>query len=128
MSEAHGHLRISKIDLYYGNVYKHQYCYHKAFNISLEVLGKFIIHHIDGNKYNNDVSNLWLFYNSELHKKFHCELEKNKDVSISQYTKNWIEESLNAENCEELTEYLKLLLRVENTKKCLSLKGLDNAI
>lgn len=125
---VHGHIRINTSDLYYKNVYLHQYMVHKAFNISMKTVSKYVIHHISLDKHNNDVSNLWLFYNQQLHREFHIELEKNKDISISIFTKNWIEDTLNAENCEELAEYLKLLLRIENDKKCLSLEGLDEVI
>lgn len=128
MSQWHGHKRISKNDVFYGNVYWHQYVIHKAFDVTLETLGKYIIHHCDLDKHNNNLSNLWIFYNSELHRKFHIELSKNPNVSIIKYTKNWVEENLNAENYEELTEYLKLLLRIENDKKCLGISELDNAI
>lgn len=128
LTEMHGHLRISTNDVFYANVYWHQYVMHKAFNIPLETLGKYIIHHISLDKHNNATSNLWLFYNTELHRKFHVELERNPSVSISQFTKNWVEDNINANNSKELKEYLKLLLRVENDKKCFSLNGLNNAM
>lgn len=128
LSEAHGHIRISRSDLYYSNVYVHQYKVHKAFDISLEVLGKYIVHHIDGDKHNNNINNLWIFYNSAIHRAFHIELEKNPSISINKFTKNWVEDNINNENELELTRYLKLILKVENTKKCLSVNGLNNAI
>lgn len=126
LSQAHGHVRISRSDLYYSNVYVHQYKVHKAFNVSMEVLGKYIIHHIDGDKHNNNINNLWIFYNTAIHRAFHIELEKNPSISINKFTKNWVEDNINNEI--ELTRYLKLILKVENTKKSLSINGLNNAI
>ncbi|MDR3594236.1 HNH endonuclease [Clostridium sp.] len=128
LCETHGHIRLSRSDVYYSNVYQHQYVVHKAFDIPMEVIGKYIIHHIDSDKHNNNINNLWIFFNPSLHRAFHIELEKNPNISISKFTKNWIEDNINNENRIELTEYLKLILKAENTKKCLSLNGLDDAI
>lgn len=128
LCETHGHIRLSRTDVHYSNVYLHQYVVHKAFDISMEVVGKYVIHHIDSRKHNNDVNNLWIFFNPALHRAFHLELERNPDVSISKFTKNWIEDNINKENRIELTRYLKLILKVENIKKCLSLNELSNAM
>ena len=128
LTEMHGHLRISPNDLYYKNVYLHQYIVHKAFGISMETVSKYVIHHIDRDKHNNSISNFWLFYNQQLHQSYHMELERNPSVSISKFTKDWLEDNISPENSEELKEYLKLLLKAENDKKCLSLDGLNEAI
>lgn len=128
LCEAHGHIRLSRTDVHYSNVYQHQYVVHKAFDIPMETIGKYIIHHIDSDKHNNSINNLWIFYNSSLHRVFHIELEKTPNISISKFTKNWIEDNINNENRIELTRYLKLILKVENTKKCLSLNELSNAM
>lgn len=128
LTEMHGHSRINPSDSFYGNVYVHQYYVHKAFNVPMQTVSKYVIHHVDLNKKNNSLSNLWIFFNQTLHREFHVELNKNPSVSISQFTKNWVEDSLNAENSEELTEYLKLLLKAEHIKKCMSLDGLDSAM
>lgn len=128
LCETHGHIRLSRTDVHYSNVYQHQYVVHKAFNISMEVVGKYVIHHIDSDKHNNDINNLWIFFNPALHRAFHLKLEKNPDVSISKFTKNWIEDNIDKENRIELTRYLKLILKVENIKKCLSLNELSDAM
>lgn len=128
LTEWHGHIRLSPSDLYYSNVYFHQYIVHKVFDIPIEVVGKYIIHHIDCNKHNNEANNLWIFFNSALHRAFHIELERNPNISIIKFTKNWIEDNITNENGIELTKYLKLILKAENTKKCLGLNGLDNVI
>lgn len=118
LCEAHGHIRLSRSDVYYSNVYQHQYVVHKAFDIQMEVIGKYIIHHIDSEKHNNDINNLWIFFNSALHREFHVELENNPNIAINKFTKNWIEKNINNKNRIELIIYLKLILKVENTKKC----------
>lgn len=128
LCEAHGHIRLSRSDVYYSNVYQHQYVVHKAFDIQMEVIGKYIIHHIDSEKHNNDIKNLWIFFNSALHREFHVELENNPNISINKFTKNWIEKNINNENRIELIGYLKLILKVENTKKCLSINELNNVM
>lgn len=128
LTEMHGHKRISPNDIYYANVYLHQYYVHKAFNVPMETLGKYIIHHIDMDKHNNSISNFWLFYNQQLHQSYHMALEKDKDISISKFTKDWLEDNISPENSEDLKEYLKLLLKAENDKKCLSMEGLNEAM
>lgn len=128
LCEAHGHVRLSRTDVYYSNAYQHQYNVHKALDIPMKVVGKYIIHHIDSDKHNNDINNLWIFFNPALHREFHVELKNNPDVSISKFTKNWIENNITIENYKELKEYLKLILKAESTKKCLNMEGLNNVM
>ena len=60
-----GHVQLVN-DLYFNNCYLHQYNVCKELNIDMEEVQKYIIHHSDQCKENNDISNLFIFYNQEI--------------------------------------------------------------
>ena len=66
-----GHVQITGSDLYFANKYYHQYVISKEFGIDILDVEKYIIHHIDQDKGNNSIENLFVFYDTSSHIAFH---------------------------------------------------------
>jgi len=115
-----GHIQLIN-DVYFNNCYLHQYVICKELDLDIKEVQKYIIHHIDQNKGNNDISNLWVFYDIASHIAYHQVL-KHGDVDIKQFTENYIESIINNKNVTEIKQYLEILDKLERTKnkKCLS--------
>ena len=72
--EVHGHLQLN--DFY--NSYLHQYVVSKELGISIMTVKSYCVHHINGDKMDNNISNLWLFADGLMHIKYHSLLEVGK--------------------------------------------------
>lgn len=116
-----GHVQLVN-DVYFNNCYLHQYIVHKELKINIVEVQKYIIHHIDQNKGNNDISNLWIFYNQAVHQAYHQAIKHNPNIDIKQFTMDYVESIIDNKNVTEIKQYLEILDKLERTKnkKCLS--------
>jgi len=107
------YMRLSKQDEYYSNTYYHQYVVHKELRIELEHVQKYQVHHIDLNRLNNDISNLFIFYDRVMHQKFHYVLTKYSEIDIFKYAFRYMNEFLKSTSnkvvIDEINQYLDLL-------------------
>ncbi|MCH5138522.1 HNH endonuclease [Clostridiaceae bacterium UIB06] len=103
-----GHFQLVN-DIYFNNCYLHQYIITKELNIDIEQLQKYIVHHIDLDKSNNDISNLWIFPDVASHIAFHQAIKHNLPVDIKEFTENYVESIINKDNVEEIKQYLSVL-------------------
>lgn len=117
-----GHVQLTNMDIYYPNIYLHQYVIHKELNVEIDEVQKYIIHHIDQNKGNNDISNLWIFYNQAVHQAYHQAIKHNPNIDIKQFTMDYVEGIINKDNSKQIKDYLDMLdkLQKAKNKKCLS--------
>lgn len=111
-----GHVQITQGDLYYQNVYYHQYVTHKELDIPIEQLGKYIIHHIDMDKQNNNINNFWIFYDQAIHQAYHQAIKHNPNIDIKQFTENYIESIINKDNSKQIKDYLEVLDKLQKRK------------
>lgn len=114
-----GYLQISNRDLYFANKYYHQYVVCKELNVDISKIERYIIHHIDEDKTNNEIDNLFIFYDKASHQAFHKIAEFNKDVDINTLNAEYIENLLCEENAESIKEYLEILHK-KNTHQSLA--------
>ena len=68
--EVHGHLQMN--DFY--NCYLHQYIISKELQISIQEVKEYCIHHINRNKVDNELTNLWIFFDGATHMLYHSYL------------------------------------------------------
>lgn len=111
-----GHVQLVN-DLYFNNCYLHQYNVCKELNIEMEQVQKYIVHHEDMNKGNNDILNLWLFYNQALHQAYHMELKHNVNLDIKEFTLNYVDSIITDKNDIEIKQYLEILNKLETIRK-----------
>lgn len=111
-----GHVQIIN-DVHFNNKYYHQYVVTKELGLDIEEVDKYIIHHIDENKGNNDINNLFIFYDTSSHIAFHQALKHNKNLDIEQFNNEYIDTIINQCNIDSIRAYLKIL----NAKKTLPL-------
>lgn len=125
-----GHVQLVN-DVYFNNCYLHQYIVHKELKINIVEVQKYIIHHIDQNKGNNDISNLWIFYDTGSHIAYHQAIKHNPNIDIKQFTMDYIEGIITDKNVTEIKQYLEILDKLEKAKKskkkCLSI-GVDKTL
>lgn len=69
------------------NLREHRYIMEKYLNRKLSK--KEYVHHIDFNKNNNDISNLYLFENGTLHACYHQYINRNNYIHPSEYVKKY---------------------------------------
>lgn len=121
-----GHIQFTGMDLYYPNIYYHQYVVAKELDLDIVEVQKYIIHHIDQNKGNNNISNLWIFYDTACHIAYHQAIKHNPNIDIKQFTMDYIEGIINKDNSKQIKDYLDMLdkLQKAKNKKCLSI-GVD---
>lgn len=73
--EVHGHIQLA----HFHNLYEHQYVAMKELKLKIGEVRKYIIHHQNFNKQDNNISNLWLFYDQQMHILWHT-LLRNEEV------------------------------------------------
>jgi|GEM_PF-3791416 len=112
-----GHIQLSESDLYYANCYIHQYMVCMELDVEIEQIQKYIIHHMDEDKGKNDISNLWVFYDTNNHIAYHQAILHGENVDLMRFTLDYIESILDKENVEEIRAYLKILYKAERLKK-----------
>ena len=112
-----GHVQLVN-DLYFNNCYLHQYNICKSLDVEMEQVQKYIIHHQDQDKGNNDISNLFIFYNQAIHMAYHQAI-KHGDIDIKEFTLNYVDSIMNKDNVEEIRQYLEILDNLEKAKKIL---------
>ena len=64
---VHGHLQLTD----YYNSYLHQYVVAKELGISIQDVKKYCVHHINQDKLDNSLTNLWLFFDGATHMLYH---------------------------------------------------------
>lgn len=111
-----GHYQLTN-DVYFDNCYMHQYVVCKSLEIPMEQVQKYIVHHIDENKSNNDILNLWVFYNQALHQAYHQISKKDVNVDIKEFTLEYIESIANSKNADEIKKYLQILDKMEYVRE-----------
>jgi hypothetical protein len=91
----------------YYQLYVHQYILMKELNTTVYIIVKYIVHHFDENKRNNELTNLYLFFNQKMHQEWHKKGHKYK--GIKEFTYYYINKELeyiaSAEQTEELLKY-----------------------
>lgn len=112
-----GHIQLSDCDVYFKNCYIHQYVICMELDTDIKDINKYIVHHMNEDKENNDVSNLWLFFDTNNHISYHQALLRGEEVELMKFTLDYIESILNDSNVEEVKAYLKLLHSLEKLKK-----------
>lgn len=111
-----GHYQLTN-DIYFDRCYIHQYIVCKELDLDIEEVQKYIIHHIDQNKGNNDIDNLWIFYDQAIHQAYHQSLKHNTNIDIRQFTMDYTESIITDKNVTEIKDYLNILDRLERSKK-----------
>ena len=116
-----GHIQLVN-DLYFNNCYLHQYIVLKELNLDIKQVQQYIIHHINQDKANNDINNLWIFYDRAVHLAYHQAIKRDPNIDIKQFTKDYIESIITDKNTLQIKQYLKILDKLESAKnkKCLS--------
>lgn len=110
-----GHIQLIN-DLYFNNCYLHQYIVVKELDLDMEQIQKYIVHHIDQDKGNNNITNLWIFYDTGSHIAYHQAIKHNKDTNIKEFTENYIESIINSKNAEEIKHYLAIVDKLQKRK------------
>lgn len=87
VSDGKGYWMVLKPDWYTGrkgcqHVFEHSVVMCKALGLT-EIPEGYVVHHIDGDRHNNDIDNLALMTNSA-HSKLHQQLRKCRDYGASQ--------------------------------------------
>jgi len=103
-----GHIQLVN-DLFYDRDYLHQYIVTKELDIKREDVKKYIIHHIDQEKQNNNISNLWIFFDAASHIEYHGIIDKGIKTDIHQFTMDYVDRILNKDNTTDIENYLEIL-------------------
>lgn len=112
-----GHVQISNQDLYFGNKYYHQYVIAKQLDIEITEIDKYVIHHIDEDKGNNDIENFFVFYDVNSHVAFHQALKHNARLDIKNFNAEYIDGILTENNAESIKRYLEILDKIDELKR-----------
>ncbi len=107
-----GHVMLCN-DLYFDSVYLHQYILAQELGIKIEEIRQYTIHHIDLNKSNNDINNLWVFYDASSHIAYHMLLKRDAKADIKEFTLDYAEGILDLANKQEIERYLEILQKRE---------------
>lgn len=78
----------------YDQMYYHQYVMMIMLELNIEDIKKYIVHHKNGMKLDNNFNNLHLFLNSQMHTSFHIHYSKNPDIDIVNWSYEYIEKDL----------------------------------
>lgn len=113
-----GHVQLVN-DLYFNNCYLHQYIVCKELGLDIEQVQKYIVHHIDQNKGNNNIDNLWIFYDTGSHTAYHQALKHDKDIDIKEFTENYIESIINKDNSKQIKDYLTIVDKLQKRKNAI---------
>lgn len=71
--EVHGHIQYAN----YFNLYEHQYVMMRELKIKVGDIKKYLVHHLKkDSKQDNDITNLWLFWDRAIHKVYHGMLDR----------------------------------------------------
>ena len=111
-----GHVQLVN-DVYFNNCYLHQYVVAKELDLSIGEVQKYIVHHMDMDKGNNNISNLWIFFDRAIHLSYHQAIKHNPNIDIKQFTENYIESIITDKNSMEIKQYLKILDKLQKAKK-----------
>lgn len=111
-----GHVQLTN-DVFFNNCYLHQYIVAKELNISMEEVQKYIIHHQDQDKGNNNIDNLFIFYDRAVHLSYHQTIKHNPNIDIKQFTMDYVDSIITDKNATEIKDYLEILGKLERTKK-----------
>lgn len=65
--EVHGHIQFTD----FNSIYEHQWILSKYLKVELEDIRKYIVHHVNQNKKDNNEGNLWVFFDSGHHRQYH---------------------------------------------------------
>jgi hypothetical protein len=89
--EVHGHIQYAN----YFNLYEHQIVMMKELKIKVGDIKKYLVHHLQkDSKQDNDITNLWLFWDKSIHRVYHGMLERGEvgqDIdSIYLFTKEYM--------------------------------------
>lgn len=103
-----GHIQLSNQDLYYPNCYLHQYVVSMELDIPMEEVQKYVVHHVDMNKANNSIDNLFIFYDVASHTAYHMAIKHGK-IDMYNYARDYIDSIINKDNATAVKEYLKIL-------------------
>ena len=114
-----GHVMLCN-DLYFEGVYLHQYILAQELGIKIEDIRRYTIHHIDFNKSNNDINNLWIFYDGSSHILYHQLLKRDAAANIKEFTLDYLEGILKLENKQIIERYLEILQKREIATECKS--------
>ena len=83
----------------------------------MEQVQKYIVHHIDEDKSNNDIENLWIFYNQALHQAYHQVIKKDANVDIKEFTLEYIDNIADDKNADDIKLYLQILDKLKGVKR-----------
>ena len=72
---------------------------------------------MDMDKGNNNISNLWIFFDRAIHLSYHQAIKHNPNIDIKQFTENYIESIITDKNSMEIKQYLKILDKLQKAKK-----------
>lgn len=109
-----GHYQLTN-DVFFNNCYLHQYVVAKELDLDIVEVQKYIIHHEDMDKGNNNINNFWIFYDQASHQAYHQAI-KHGDVNIKQFTMDYIESIITDKNVVEVKNYLEILNKLQKIK------------
>lgn len=102
-------------DLYFNNCYLHQYIISKGFNIPMEQVQQYVIHHIK-TKADNSINDLFPFYDIASHIIWHGLLKKEIDINIKEFSFDYVngllEHTTDESEVIKIEKYLKLLKKI----------------
>lgn len=90
-NEVHGHIQYAN----YYSLYEHQYVMMKELKIRVGDIKKYLVHHLNkDSKQDNNITNLWLFWDRAVHKIYHGMLDRGEvgqDIdSVYLFTKEYM--------------------------------------
>lgn len=112
-----GHIQFSSQDVFFKNKYYHQYVIAKELDLEMAEVEKYVIHHIDENKSNNDIENLFIFYDTASHIAFHQAKKHDENIDINVFNEDYIDKLLSKcgnNNAEDIKRYLQVLDKKNN--------------
>lgn len=78
----------------YNQLYYHRYAIAKYVGVEPYELDGYVVHHKNMNTMDNNVNNLHLFLNQQMHQSFHIQYSKNPYIDIVSWSKDYIEQEL----------------------------------
>lgn len=111
-----GHIQLTN-DVLFKNCYLHQYVVCKELDIPMEQVQRYVVHHQDEIKQNNNITNLWIFYDIPSHVEYHQKLKTNPNTDIEKFTLEYLKKILNKKNVDEIKQYTEILDKLKKAKK-----------